>query len=128
MEIGVCVNEVCKGFNGQAHRPDIEAIVTSGFFEECAAGIEAAAAGGTEQLHDRAGWPLLVALRTVLNCHSHPKCKARIRRLATALEFCFDHDKVLVIEIGVTTSSLAASIGESASATVQHGCDTTAAQ
>ena len=106
---------------GLTHRPDIEAIVAPGLFEECAAGIEAVAAGGTEQLHDVAGWRLLFALRILLNCHSHPKCEVRIRSLATALEFCVEHDIECNVECFGTTASVAASIGEPASATAQRG-------
>ena len=111
--------ELCKCFQGQAHRPDIEAIVASGLFEECAAGIEAIADGRTIQLHDVAGNPLMWALRVLLNCRSHPTCEPRIRGLATALEFCLEHDIVLTPEIFATTASIAASIGEPASATAQ---------
>ena len=112
--------EVCKGFHGQTHRPDIEAIVAAGLFEECAAGIEAFVAGGTEQLHDVSCYPLFHALRLLLNCHSHPKCEARIRSMATALEFCIEHDIVVTKEIFATTASIAASIGEPVSATVKR--------
>lgn len=113
--------ELCKCFHGQPHRPDVEAIVASGLFEECVAGIEAVADGGTTQLHDVAGYPLLWALRLLLNCHSHPKCEARIRGMATALEFCLEpkHDIVLCQELHITTASIAASIGEPASAMAQ---------
>ena len=109
------IGEVCKGFHGQTHRPDIEAIVAAGLFEECAAGIEAFVAGGTEQLHDVSCYPLMFALRVLLNCHSHPKCEARIRSMATALEFCIEHDIVVTKEFFITTASIAASIGEPAS-------------
>ena len=114
------INDVCKlGFHGQTHRPDIEAIVAAGLFEECVAGIEAFVAGGTEQLHDVSGYPLVYALRVLLNCHSHPKCEARIRSMATALEFCIEHDIVIMKELAGTTASIAASIGEPVSATVK---------
>ena len=116
------LTEICKGFHGQAHRPDIEAIVASGIFEECVEGLEAVAAGGTEQLHDVAGWPLNCALRVVLNCHSHPKCQARIRSLGRVLEFYLEHDIVLVEEMCITTAAIAASIGEPASATPDVLC------
>ena len=112
MHIVWTVNEVCKSFHGRAHRPDIEAIVASGLFEECAAGIEAVAASGTKQLHDVAGYPLMHALRLLLNCHSHRKCESRIRSLATALEFCLEHDIEVAQELCWTTASIAASIGE----------------
>lgn len=118
-EILFAMHEVCKGSHGQAHRPDIEAVVASGVFEECVAGIEAVEAGGAEQLHDVSGYALLLALRALLNCHSHPECEARIRSLTTALEFCLDHDMEMAKEIAATTASVAASIGEPAFATAQ---------
>ena len=83
------------------------------------AGIEAFVAGGTEQLHDASGWPLLCALRLLLNCHSHPKCEARIRSMAIALEFCIEHDVEVMKETTATTASIAASIGARVSATVK---------
>ena len=116
------VGELCKAFHGQAHRPDIEAIVAAGLFEECAAGIEAFAAGGTDQLHDMDVSFVFWALRLVLNCHSHPECEARIRSLATALEFCIEHDMDLAAELYVTTASMASSIGEPASARLKEVC------
>lgn len=106
------VNELCKGLSGQAHRPDIEAIIVSGLFEECSKGIEAIAAGGTEQLHNVAVYALYFALKMWLNCHSHPKCEARIRSLARALEFCIEHDIEGSKAMCVTTAAIAASIGE----------------
>jgi len=119
MSILFTMAEVCKGFHGQTHRPDIEAIVAAGLFEECVAGIEAFVAGGTEQLHDVSGWPLNFALRVLLNCRIHPKCEARIRSMATALEFCIEHDVVVVKEVCATTATIAASIGARVSATVK---------
>ena len=115
----MAVNELCKGLSGQAHRPDTEAIVVSGLFEECAKGIEAVAAGGTEQLHNVSVYPLYWSLKVWLNCHSHPKCEARIRSLATALEFCLEHDMEAAKALCATTAGIAASIGEPASATAQ---------
>lgn len=91
---------------------DLEAIVASGLFEECAAAIEAVFAGGTEQLHDVGTWNLVSSLRVVLLCRTQPGCEARIRSMATALEFCTQHDLACAEEIGTTTATFAAQIGE----------------
>ena len=104
--------QVSMAFEAKAHRIDLEAIVGSGFFEECATAIEAVFAGGTEQLHDVGNWNLTAALRVVLNCRSHPGCEARIRSLATALEFCLQHDLECAPEIGSSSAAVAAQIGE----------------
>ena len=107
-------------FEAKAHRPDLDAVVGSGIFEECAAAIEAVSAGGTEQLHDVGNYNLVAAMRLVLNCRSHPGCEARIRSLATALEFCLQHDVAPLPEIGASSAQLAAQIGELVCATVRH--------
>ena len=101
-------------------RPSLEAIVARGIFEECAAAIEAVSAGGTEQLQTVGVYNLVAAMRLVLNCRSHPGCEARIRSLATALEFCLQHDRASASELGVSSAQLAASIGEPVCATARH--------
>ena len=116
------VDQICKGLHGQTHRPDIESMIATGLFDECVAGIEAVVAGGTEHLHDVAGCSLFYALRVVLNCRSQPKCEARIRSLASALDFCIEHDFELIKEIGATTAANAASIGEPASTRFKKLC------
>ena len=63
-------------FEAKPHRPDLEGIVGSGVFEQCAAAIEAFSAGGAEQVHHVGNYNLVTAMRIVLNCHSHPGCEA----------------------------------------------------
>ena len=110
-----------SAFEAKPHRLDHhEAIVGSGVFEECAAAIEAFAAGGAEQVHHVGNYNLVAAMRIVLNCHSHPGCEARIRSLAAALEFCLQHDVGHVPEIGASTATIAAQIGEPVSTTARH--------
>ena len=41
-----------KAFAGQPQRPDLEALVASGLFDECAYAVAAVAAAGVEGLHD----------------------------------------------------------------------------
>ena len=47
-----CIVSWCKLFYGQSHRPDLEAIVASGLFEECANGVASFAAAGVDGLGD----------------------------------------------------------------------------
>ena len=99
-----------KAFTGQPQRPDLEAIVTSGLFDECASAVAAVAAAGVEGLHDTnhaAFWCSLALLR---NCRGQPGCEAKIRRLAPALAFCLEHDLDGMEQLGITTGSFAAQI------------------
>ena len=108
-------------FEAKPHRLDHhEAIVGSGVFEECAAAIEAFAAGGAEQVHHVGNHNLVCVMRLVLNCRSHPGCEARIRSLATALEFCLQHDVGTLPEVGASSAQLAAQIGEPVCETAGH--------
>ena len=99
-----------KGFAGQPQRPDLEAVVASGLFDECASAVAAVAAAGVEGLHDTnhaAFWCSLALLR---NCRGQPGCEAKIRRLAPALAFCLEHDLEHMEQLGMTTGSYAAQI------------------
>jgi hypothetical protein len=89
-------------------------------FEECAAAIEAVFAGGVEQLQTVGNFNLVAAMRLVLNCRSQPGCEARIRSLATALEFCLQHDVGTLPEVGASSAQLAAQIGEPVCETAGH--------
>ena len=110
-----------SAFEAKPHRLDHrEAIVGSGVFEECAAAIEAFAAGGVEQVHHVGNINLVAAMRVILNCRSHPGCEARIRSLATALEFCLQHDVGHLPEVSGSTATVAAQIGEPVCTTVRH--------
>lgn len=106
------VNEWFKCFHGQAQRPDLDAIVASGLFEECAMALEEVAAGGKERLHDVQVWALQLSLACLRVCRSQPGCEARIRKLASALAFCLENDMVLSEELGMTIAGYAAQIGE----------------
>ena len=113
-------NNMSTAFEAKPHRPDLEGIVGSGVFEPCAAAIEAFSAGGTEQVHHVGNYNLTAALRIVLNCRSHPGCEARIRSLATALEFCLQHDVGNLPEVSGSTATIAAQIGEPVCTTARH--------
>ena len=102
-----------KLFAGQLQRPDLEAIVASGLFEECAAAVAAVGAAGTEGLHDIHHFTLYGALSVLKYCRQQPGCEARIRSLAPALAFCLENDLDCFEQLGVTTASSAAQICES---------------
>ena len=84
------VVEWTKGFAGQPQRPDLEAVVASGLFDECASAVAAVASAGVEGLHDANHNALFCSLLLLRNCRSQPGCEAKIRRLAPALAFCLD--------------------------------------
>jgi hypothetical protein len=99
-----------KTFYGQPQRPDLEAIVTSGMFDECTSAVAAVAAAGVEGLHDTNHIALFHSLCLLRNCRSQPGCEAKIRRLAPALAFCLEHDLDNAEQLGMTTASYAAQI------------------
>ena len=104
------VNDWTKGFAGQPQRPDLEAIVASGLFDECISAVAAVAAAGVEGLHDTNRAALLTSLVLLRNCRSQPGCEAKIRQLAPALAFCLEHSLDYMEQLGVTTASNAAQI------------------
>ena len=106
----------CKLFYGQSHRPDLEAIVASGLFEECANGVASFAAAGVDGLGDVNHTTLGSALIVLRTCRQQPGAEARIRSLAPALEWCLEHDLDFLEQLGMTTGSYAAQICESLAA------------
>ena len=99
-----------KVFSGQPQRPDLEAMVASGLFDECISAVAAVAAAGVDGLHDTDHTALLGSLAVLRNCRSQPGCEAKIRRLAPALAFCLEHDRDFIEQIGQTTGSTATQI------------------
>ena len=106
----------CKLFYGQSHRPDLDAIVASGLFEDCANGVESFVAAGVDGLGDVDHAGLNYALVVLRTCRQQPGAEARIRSLAPALEWCLEHDLDWVEQLGYTTGSCAAQICESPAA------------
>ena len=103
----------CKLLLGQPQRPDLEALVASGLFEECVSAVVAFAAAGAEGLHDTSHTSLSQALNVLRNCRQQPGCEARIRSLAPALAFCLENDLDYIEQLGLTTASYATQICES---------------
>ena len=106
------LNGLTKPFHGQLQRPDLEAMVASGLFDECASAVAAVAAAGVEGLHDTDHQALSGSLMLLRNCRGQPGCEAKIRQLAPALAFCLEpeHDLDFVEQLGQTTGSTAAQI------------------
>ena len=104
------VNEWNKAFTGQPQRPDLEAIVASGLFDECASAVAAVAAAGVEGLQDTNHNALLCSLSLLRSCRGQPGCEVKLRQLASALAFCLEHDLDLIEQLGFTTASYAAQI------------------
>ena len=100
-------------FYGQSHRPDLEVIVASGLFEECANGVASFAAAGVDGLGDVDHEALAHTLIVMRACRQQPGAEARIRSLAPALEWCLAHDLDWMEQLGMTTGSYAAQICES---------------
>ena len=101
-----------KLFNGQSRRPDLEAMVASGLFEECASGVASFAVAGVDGLGNVQHGALICALSVLQSCRQHPGAEARIRRLAPALKWCLEHDLDWLEQLGTTTGSYAAQICE----------------
>ena len=99
-----------KAFAGQPQRPDLEAMVASGLFDECISAVAAVAAAGVDGLHDTNRMALYGALSQLRNCRGQPGCEAKIRRLAPALAFCLEHDLEFMEQLGMTTGSYAAQL------------------
>ena len=103
-------------FNGQSHRPDLEAIVSSGLFEEFASGVASLAVAGVDGLGDINHESAISALSVLRSCLQQPGAEARIRSLAPALKWCLEHDLDYLEQLGMTTGSYAAQICESVAA------------
>ena len=114
------LGNLTKLFSGQPQRPDLEAIVASGLFDECASAMAAVAAGGVEGLHDANLVVLCCAIQLVRNCRSLPGCEAKIRQLTPALAFHLEHDLDFMEQLGMTTGSFAAQICTRPCAELSH--------
>ena len=114
---------MAKLFAGQLQRPDLEAIVASGLFEECACGLASFAAAGMDGLSDVDHGALFCVLCILRNCRQQPGAEARIRSLAPALRWCLEHDLDVIKQVGMTTGSYAAQICKALrAASMQYSC------
>ena len=109
--IFAALSTLTKLFTGQPQRPDLEAIVACGLFEESASSVAAITeAGGVDGPDDVNVYGLTQALGLLRQCHLHPGTEARLRSLAPALAWCLEHDLDVMEQCGVTTGAYAAQL------------------
>lgn len=102
---------ISRMFGGQSQRPDLEGIVSSGLFDDCASAVSAVAAVGVDGLlHDTSVEALIQSMRLLLVCRAQTGCEAKIRSIASALAFCLEHDVDYSEALGNTTGSVAAEL------------------
>eukprot|EP01046_Picozoa_sp_COSAG06_P003154 COSAG06_NODE_119_length_23111_cov_51.658613_22_plen_387_part_00 len=97
-------------FAGQATRPDLDAMVSSGLFDICLEMVAAVAAAGAEGLHDTNRQVLYSALNVLTYCGHQPGCEAKIRGVGSALGFCLENSLNVMEEVGRTTGAAAAKL------------------
>jgi hypothetical protein len=109
---GCAVGHVLISFGGSATRPDIDALVSSGLFDQMLSVLRAFERAGVEavQTTDIGGMHnLLSILRKAM---SHPACNAQIRGAGSTLTFAMEHSLDFCEELGYTTGSAAAGLCE----------------
>jgi hypothetical protein len=105
-----CVTDTCKHFSGEVLRPDLVACGASGLFDLCLEALTAVAAAGVDGLQDTHHGALYYALSLVRTCRAQPGCEGKIRSAADALAFCLMHDLDLSVDLGGTSTTIAAQI------------------
>lgn len=106
-----CISNICRSAQSQSERINLNVLVESGLFEECASGLERAMGIGSELLCETATMAIYFALSIVRYVSTGQRgCEARLRSLASTLAFWLEHDLDCVQELGMTTGSNAAAI------------------
>lgn len=112
-EIGNALSVVmhtCKCFSGEKHRPDLDALLSSGLFNQLLGIMEAFERGGAENA-DKTNIVIVVGVLTILRCTtSHPDCEAGIRRVGSTIPFAMEHSLTLCKDLGYITGALAAQV------------------
>eukprot|EP01046_Picozoa_sp_COSAG06_P001050 COSAG06_NODE_31_length_31488_cov_60.882793_35_plen_433_part_00 len=103
-------SEVTKAFAGQATRPDLDAMVSSGLFDVCLEIVAAVTAAGVTGLRDTNHEVLYKALNFITSCGHQPGCEAKIRGVGSALGFCLENSLDVMEEVGRTTGAAAAKL------------------
>ena len=103
---------LAKAFAGDAARPDLDAIVSSGLFEQCLGVVHAFERAGVEGLSDASPAVLQMALSLIKYLRSHRDCEEKIRGLGSGLAFALEHSLDHMKAIGVTTGASATQICE----------------
>ena len=93
-------------------RPDIDALVSSGLFDQMLAVLGAFERGGVEGLQTTDIGGLYTVLSILRKAMSHPACNAQIRGAGSSLAFAMEHSLDMCEELGYTTGSYAASLCE----------------
>ena len=103
---------LAKAFAGDAARPDLDAIVSSGLFEQCLGVVHAFERAGVEGLSDASPVVLFSALSLIKYLRSHRDCEEKIRGLGSGLAFAMEHSLDHIKAIGLTTGASATQICE----------------
>ncbi len=107
---------IYKSFVALKERPDLDAMVGSGLFEECAAAVESVAHGGVAGLErntpDYLGFNIALSTLRICVCANYelPKCERRIRSMAKALAFSLENDLDWMQSVGYSSGMVAAQI------------------
>ena len=104
------IKEVMKSCSGEQDRPDHEAFVSSGLFDELIDGVKAVASGQVplDDVNHMAFGNALNALgRSGLE---RPDCQQAIRGIATELAFCLENSLEMAEDIGASTAQMAAQV------------------
>jgi hypothetical protein len=104
------IMHICKCFSGQKQRSDLDALLSSGLFNQLLGSMDAFERGGAENV-DKTNVLTLVNVLTTLRCTtSHPDCEAGIRSVGSSIAFAMEHSLTLCEDLGFITGGLAAQI------------------
>ena len=101
-----------KAFAGNVARPDLDALVSSGIFEQCLGIVETFEGAGVEGLSDASSGVLMLALTNIKYLRSHRDCEAKIRGLGSGLAFAMEHSLDFIKAMGMMTGGCATQICE----------------
>jgi hypothetical protein len=101
-----------KLFAGDTARPDLDALVSSGIFEQCLGIVHAFERAGVERLGDASPAVLQMALCLIKYLRSHRDCEVKIRGLGSGLAFAMEHSLDIIKVTGFTTGASATQICE----------------
>jgi hypothetical protein len=107
-----CLLYAIQAFAGNLARPELDAIVSSGVFEQCLGIVQAFERAGVEGLSDVSPTVLFCGLNVIKYLRSHRDCEAKIRGLGSGLAFAMEHSLDHVKAMGMTTGGCATQICE----------------
>ena len=105
MPITNTVQNIANTLSGQANRPDLEAIIESGFLDLCIEGMAAFAARGIDGLADAHHWSVFSFVSVINKVVKLPGCEVKIRAAARPLAFWLENDLAAISDLGQTTDS-----------------------